>query len=233
MQFAAVPGRLWIRERPAGFLPQAGEPIAARARTHRPLSRHRRPARLGHDVKPQNTGRERLRPSPIRHALVQSPVLGRLRRRIVPRHWSQSAQGVLASSDRAARICRRDLIARLREVFDADLAQLGSWLGITLDCENFDDGDHRAMPTTGQSADAARHRLAPRTLPASWHGGLAQVKTVTISGRMSFSPAANPFRIRAATRLVERRIVRRRGRDRAVAFRGSNSSVSSANGSTP
>ena len=29
------------------------------------------------------------------------------------------------------------LTERLRDVFDADLAQLGAWLGIRLDCENF------------------------------------------------------------------------------------------------
>jgi hypothetical protein len=29
------------------------------------------------------------------------------------------------------------LAARLREVFDADLAQLGLWLGLRLDCANF------------------------------------------------------------------------------------------------
>ena len=48
---------------------------------------------LGHDgplrwdkaLKPQNQGRERLRPSPIREALVQAPVLSTLRQRIVPR----------------------------------------------------------------------------------------------------------------------------------------------------
>ena len=45
---------------------------------------------VGHSLKPQNVGRERLRPSPLRQALVQAPVLERARRRIVPRHWSQS-----------------------------------------------------------------------------------------------------------------------------------------------
>ena len=40
-----------------------------------------------------------------------------------------------------------DLVARLREVFDADLAQLGSWPGITLDCETFHD------TTVGRSFD--------------------------------------------------------------------------------
>jgi Sulfotransferase family len=86
---------------------------------------------------PQNTRRDRLRPSPIRHALVQSPVLGRLRRRVVPRRWSQSAKVFWRAQVDPPEI-PADLSARLREVFDADLSQLGSWLGITLDCENFD-----------------------------------------------------------------------------------------------
>jgi Sulfotransferase family len=87
-------------------------------------------------LKPQNIGRERLRASPIRHALVQAPVLTTLRQRIVPRQWSQSLKEFWR-----ARIDRPELslelTERLREVFDADLAQLGSWLGIALDCENF------------------------------------------------------------------------------------------------
>ena len=53
---------------------------------------------LGHDaslhwdtaLKPQNAGRDRLRHSPMRRALVQAPVLSVLRRRVVPHHWSQS-----------------------------------------------------------------------------------------------------------------------------------------------
>jgi hypothetical protein len=87
-------------------------------------------------LKAQNMGRERLRASPIRDALVQAPVLTTLRQRIVPRRWSQSLKGFWR-----ARIDRPELslelTERLREVFDADLAQLGSWLGIVLDCENF------------------------------------------------------------------------------------------------
>ena len=55
-------------------------------------------------LRPQNTRRDRLRPSPIRQALVQSPVLGRLRRQVLPRRWSQSGQEVLASSSRTAAV---------------------------------------------------------------------------------------------------------------------------------
>jgi len=87
-------------------------------------------------MKPQNSARDRLRPSPIREALVQAPILSRLRRRIVPEYWSQSFKERWRAQIDPPRIPAH-LIERLRDVFDADLAQLGAWLGITLDCENF------------------------------------------------------------------------------------------------
>lgn len=99
-------------------------------------------------LEPQNMGRDRLRASSIRQALIQAPVLSSLRQRIVPRNWSQGLKEFWrAHIDPPA--LESDLIARLREVFDADLAQLGSWLGITLDCETFHD------TTIGQSHDWA------------------------------------------------------------------------------
>jgi sulfotransferase family protein len=88
-------------------------------------------------LRPQNAGRDRLRPSLFRQALVQAPVLGTLRRRVVPRRWSQSAKVFWRAQVDPPRI-RADLTARLCEIFDADLAQLGSWLSIRLDCANFD-----------------------------------------------------------------------------------------------
>ncbi len=85
---------------------------------------------------PQNVGRDRLRPSPLREALVQAPVLSGLRRRLVPRHWSQSVKERWRAQIDPPPIPTY-LTERLRDIFDADLAQLGSWLGISLDCENF------------------------------------------------------------------------------------------------
>jgi hypothetical protein len=89
-----------------------------------------------HDLKPQNVGRQLLRHSKLRNAVVQAPVLGTLRRRLVPQSWNERMKGFWE--------VRRDppavpvaLRAQLREVFDRDLARLGSWLGITLDCDSF------------------------------------------------------------------------------------------------
>lgn len=109
---------------------------------------HRGPLRWDTSMKPQNRGKERLRPSPIRQALVQAPVLSTLRQRVMPRHWTESLKGLWRAQIEPPSL-RPELIARLHDVFDADLAQLGSWLGITLDCENFSE------TTTGQSHDWA------------------------------------------------------------------------------
>ncbi len=101
---------------------------------------------LGHEgevawdvtMKPQNAGKDRLRFSPIRDALVRAPVLAGLRQRIVPRQWSQSIKGLWRASVDPPRVPVAQA-AYLREVFDDDLAELGSWLGIAIDCDNFHD----------------------------------------------------------------------------------------------
>jgi len=97
---------------------------------------HRGVVQWDTSLKPQNVGRDRLRPGPIRQALIQAPVLSRLRRRIVPRYWSQLLKERWRAQIDPPRMPAH-LTERLRDVFDADLAQLGAWLGIALDCENF------------------------------------------------------------------------------------------------
>jgi hypothetical protein len=106
------------------------------------------PGRLRWDERlpPQNRGTDRLRPSPVREVLVRAPVLKAIRRCVLPRQWSQSLKGLWRA--RLEPPCLSPgLHARLREVFDPDLAQLGSWLGLRLDCDNFHEvtaaGPHR------------------------------------------------------------------------------------------
>jgi hypothetical protein len=99
---------------------------------------HAGPLRWDEGLEPQNQGRERLRSSPVREVLVQAPVLTRIRRRIVPRQWSESLKELWRARIEPPQLTPI-LAARLREIFDADLAQLGSWLGVRLDCENFRD----------------------------------------------------------------------------------------------
>ncbi len=94
------------------------------------------PMRWDHTLKPQNVGRERLRNSPLRETLVQLPLLSALRHALLPRRlvdalkafWKIGVDPPPVSSS---------LSDRLRELFDEDLARLGSWLGIELDCGSF------------------------------------------------------------------------------------------------
>jgi Sulfotransferase family len=97
---------------------------------------HEGPLRWDDRLGPLNQGRKLLRPSPVRDVLVQSPVLTPIRQRVVPRRLSESLKEFWRSRVEPPSLSP-GLEARLREIFDADLAQVGSWLGIRLDCENF------------------------------------------------------------------------------------------------
>ncbi len=89
-----------------------------------------------HTIGPQNVGRERLRSSHLRNLLVQSPVLAPLRRTLIPRRLSERLKALWRFRMDRPEIPPR-LYARLRLAFDEDLARLGSWLGVALDCESF------------------------------------------------------------------------------------------------
>lgn len=107
---------------------------------------HEGPLMWDKGLKPQNRGGDRLRPSPVREVLVQARVLNTIRQRVVPRRWSQSLKRLWRAHVEPPRLTPV-LTARLSEVFDADLAQLGSWLNHRIDCANF----HEA--TIGQAHD--------------------------------------------------------------------------------
>jgi len=115
------------------------------------------PLRWDHALKPQNVGRERMRSSPLRDALVRAPVLSTLRRTLIPRHWTEGLKSLWK--------IRRDpppvpsgLSDRLRELFDRDLARLGSWLGVSLDCDSFHEVAGTHPPSWRQfNLDPCRH----------------------------------------------------------------------------
>jgi hypothetical protein len=94
------------------------------------------PLRWDHSLGPQNVGRERLRDCYLRNVLVQAPVLTSLRRRLIPRSWAERAKAFWRVGIDPPRV-PASLKQRLRDVFDRDLARLGSWLGIELDCDSF------------------------------------------------------------------------------------------------
>jgi hypothetical protein len=87
-------------------------------------------------LKPQNVGSERLRRSVLREALVQAPVLSAIRRRFVPKPWTEPVKALWRIKDERPRLAR-DVEERLIDAFDPDLVRLGRWLGIDLHCTNF------------------------------------------------------------------------------------------------
>ena len=89
-----------------------------------------------HGLKPQNVGRERLRNSPLRKAIVQAPLLTALRRKLIPRRLAESLKSLWKVGVDPPPV-PSGLDDRLHNLFDPDLARLGSWLGIKLDCDSF------------------------------------------------------------------------------------------------
>jgi hypothetical protein len=94
------------------------------------------PLRWDHTLKPQNVGRERLRNSRLRNAVVQAPVLSALRQKLIPKAVIERVKSFWRVGIDPPRV-PPDLEARLRDLFDPDLARLGSWLGTPLDCDSF------------------------------------------------------------------------------------------------
>jgi hypothetical protein len=91
-----------------------------------------------HGLKPQNVGSERLRKSAVRDVLVRSTVLGAIRKRLVPKPWTEPVKALWRFRAERPELAP-ELEKRLSAVFDDDLALLGSWLGVELNCANFSD----------------------------------------------------------------------------------------------
>jgi hypothetical protein len=94
------------------------------------------PLRWDHALAPQNVGRQRLRKSPLRDALVQVPALTTIRRKMIPRSWIEGLKSHWRVDTDPPHV-PPGLSDMLRDVFDPDLERLGSWLGTSLDCDSF------------------------------------------------------------------------------------------------
>jgi len=121
------------------ILPVFSERLRARpqqelARVCRFLGYPRRP-KWHEEVGSQNVSAERLRRCRWRDAVVNQRILARLRRALVPKSTREAVKKLWT-------IRKRPMLApeqaeRLAGIFDEDLAELGSWLGINLNCANF------------------------------------------------------------------------------------------------
>jgi len=87
------------------------------------------------DLGPSNVSSERIRRFPLYELLVESVPATWVRRRFIPQGLRDSIKLKLSMQKRP--ILGDEAIARLEAEFDLDLAQLGKWLGIDLDCLNY------------------------------------------------------------------------------------------------
>lgn len=111
---------------------------------------------------PFNVGRQRLRNSPVRDALVRAPVLTAVRRTILPGALTEGLKSLWRIGIDPPTV-PPELEPRLRRVFDEDLSRLGSWLGVRLDCERFHEVA-RGEPPAWACTPVARSRGSARPL---------------------------------------------------------------------
>jgi hypothetical protein len=88
-----------------------------------------------HDLKPDNVSSERVRRFPGYGLLVESAPATWLRRNFIPQGLREIVKAGLRMNSRP--VLGAAVQARLAQEFDRDLLQLGAWLGVNLDCNNF------------------------------------------------------------------------------------------------
>lgn len=85
---------------------------------------------------PQNVSRERVRRSPLRDAILALPGMAAVRRVLVPRRLRDRVKARWMMAQRPQLPAAR--AARLRALFDEDLAHLRGWFGLELSCAAFE-----------------------------------------------------------------------------------------------
>ncbi len=87
------------------------------------------------DLAPANVSNQRLRRSKLRETLRDLPGLRPMYHSLVPAALRQRVNGFWQMKRRPA--LSEDRQKQLTQIFDEDLARLGQWLGIDLNCDNF------------------------------------------------------------------------------------------------
>lgn len=87
------------------------------------------------DMEPDNVSSQRIRKFPFYQMLVESGPATWLRRRFIPQRLRDAIKMKLRMRKRP--VLSEEVRLRLEAKFDRDLAQLGMWLGVDLDCQNF------------------------------------------------------------------------------------------------
>ena len=94
-----------------------------------------RPLTWKDDLDASNISSKRMRKSPLRDAIVNAPVLSTIRKRLIPRSFRNWIKGFWQMNNRPELSDKS--VERLKAIFDEDLAQVGEWLGVELNCDNY------------------------------------------------------------------------------------------------
>lgn len=87
------------------------------------------------NLDPQNVSNQRLRKSAWRDALVEMPGLKQFRQIFIPKSFRNWVRSLWTMKDKPQ--LSAESLNYLQSQFDPDLAELGSWLGVELNCQNF------------------------------------------------------------------------------------------------
>lgn len=87
------------------------------------------------EVPPQNVSAERMRKSVLRDSIVNNPVLAAVRRTLVPAGVRSRVKSFWTMGERPS--LSEANLAHVTRRFDEDLAELGGFMGVPLDCANF------------------------------------------------------------------------------------------------
>lgn len=89
------------------------------------------------DDQTRNVSSQRMQDNWLRDMLVNLPVVTTIRKRLIPQSWRDRVKQQWQMTERPTLSPEVEL--QLEQLFNVDLALLGEWLGVQLDCENFRD----------------------------------------------------------------------------------------------
>lgn len=96
------------------------------------------------DLSQRNASTERVRKHAVRDAILATPGVRPMLRRVVPQSMRDRMKVKWSMQDRPE--LSEPVKSRLEDIFDDDLRELGSWIGVNLNCSNFKDVVQQVVP---------------------------------------------------------------------------------------
>ena len=96
---------------------------------------YKEPIKWQENTEPQNISHERIREFPGYNWIVESSLMTKLRQNLIPQSFRDKIKGQFRMKDRPE--INNEHIKTLTAHFDKDLAKLGEWFNVDLNCKNF------------------------------------------------------------------------------------------------